>query len=351
MLFSYNYVDHPLAEIQSWIDYLFVEVWCKPQGDFSIEKLDNCPELRRMVLAIYHDERITTDYLYGPIERIYNCFSALSQDERDELEVRYRDNNCIGDLCSNAAHCNPTHYKDLAHFDGAFIDDLKNLFISFFENIIGLSVVKSSLGTLVNHYNHFHRHNAEHGVCPYCALIEIQDDHDDTREAYDHYLPKSKYPFNAINFHNLSPMCHRCNSTCKSNKDPLHKNGVRRKAFYPYAGIDTDISVSVSLEGFDMDHLSPTDIVIEIASDAFPEELDTWEDLFSIKARYNEKLRNRNSAKVWYTEIMDFHKKAKMSAHEYYELQAETAAATPFQNANFLKIPFLDACAEKGLFD
>ena len=57
--------------------------------------------------------------------------------------------------------------------------------------------------------------------------------HHSKREAYDHYLPKVLYPFNSINFRNLAPACHECNSTYKLGKDPAHNPAGRRKAFNP----------------------------------------------------------------------------------------------------------------------
>ncbi|MDR0894231.1 MAG: hypothetical protein LBN06_02865 [Prevotellaceae bacterium] len=40
-----------------------------------------------------------------------------------------------------------------------------------------------------------------------------------TRPEFDHYLPKSKYPFFALSLYNLIPSCHICNSSCKGTKE------------------------------------------------------------------------------------------------------------------------------------
>lgn len=39
------------------------------------------------------------------------------------------------------------------------------------------------------------------------------------RPEFDHFLPKSKYPFFAISFYNLIPSCHICNSNLKRDND------------------------------------------------------------------------------------------------------------------------------------
>jgi hypothetical protein len=61
-------------------------------------------------------------------------------------------------------------------------------------------------------------------ICPYCQLNHINF-HEDAafqmRPALDHFYPESLYPFLAISLYNLVPSCHQCNSSIKSNHDPL----------------------------------------------------------------------------------------------------------------------------------
>ncbi len=76
-------------------------------------------------------------------------------------------------------------------------------------------------------------------ACPYCNLNyidavikeddrsgqkeKISNDNKVLREHFDHYLPKSKYPFFALSFYNLIPCCYECNSALKKNKmTPVH---------------------------------------------------------------------------------------------------------------------------------
>lgn len=40
------------------------------------------------------------------------------------------------------------------------------------------------------------------------------------RPEFDHFLPKSTYPFFALSLYNLIPSCHICNSNCKGKKEP-----------------------------------------------------------------------------------------------------------------------------------
>lgn len=50
-------------------------------------------------------------------------------------------------------------------------------------------------------------------TCPYCNRSYIfTSDKSGTRPQYDHYFPKSKYPYLAISMYNLIPCCSICNS-------------------------------------------------------------------------------------------------------------------------------------------
>jgi len=60
-------------------------------------------------------------------------------------------------------------------------------------------------------------------ACVYCNrqyIFTVNDEEDNhiTRPEFDHYLPKSKYPFFALSLYNLIPSCHICNSSCKGDK-------------------------------------------------------------------------------------------------------------------------------------
>jgi hypothetical protein len=52
-------------------------------------------------------------------------------------------------------------------------------------------------------------------ICPYCninytSIIKIKGE-DKSRPELDHFLPKSVYPFFAVSYFNLIPVCHSCN--------------------------------------------------------------------------------------------------------------------------------------------
>lgn len=58
-------------------------------------------------------------------------------------------------------------------------------------------------------------------VCPYCNRNFIYDVDKTRLSEFDHYFPKSKYPFLAISFFNLIPVCKTCNHIKKEKTDPI----------------------------------------------------------------------------------------------------------------------------------
>ena len=90
---------------------------------------------------------------------------------------------------------------------------------------------------------HSQRYREENGdVCCFCGINDYEEQLADTvsskqwRPAYDHYLPKDKYPLAAVNFNNLFPVCYQCNSKSKGAKDPCYCKlaNQRKLSFYPF---------------------------------------------------------------------------------------------------------------------
>ena len=142
------------------------------------------------------------------------------------------------------------------------------------------------------------------GKCPFCGIGDIKGGNHSKREAYDHYLPKALYPFNSINFHNLAPACHECNSTYKLSKDPIQSGALRRKAFNPFASVDHVIQLQITLQHANIDALEPADIIIQFGPDTLEEELETWKDLYGIEERYKAKVCAENDGKYWLTQVL-----------------------------------------------
>ena len=172
-------------------------------------------------------------------------------------------------------------------------------------------------------------------------------------------MPKGKYPFNSINFNNLAPACHECNSTYKLSKDPLFdpkdpllaQTGGRRKSFYPFKTQPHDINIKITLNSPYWTNITPEDINLTTGPEAIREEIDTWMDVYEIEKRYKAKCCGENDGKGWIIEVLDEWTNDRRDPKDYLTTLERQAKARPYVKDNFLKQPFLEACQISGLFD
>jgi len=356
MLFFYKYLPHSINKLQEYIDHLFLEVWCRAQGEYELEKLH--PDLQAIITEIYYDANVPYGaYLYEPIEQVYNVFLTLDEATRTRLACAYRDNNRLEDLCIAQNGCEPFRYTDLKLIHPELSEVLQYFFKKLFTDAIKLKAVTDRIGKIEEHYKAFMALNDE-GKCPFCGLNDIKGQYARTRDAYDHFLPKDLYPFNSINFKNLAPMCHECNSSNKGAKDPLHHKdeGTRRRAFYPYSDHAVSINPVLSLAHKNFNKLKPEDIEMEWEDLGDTEELYTWLDVFGIEHRYKEKCLEKHYGQAWVRDMIDQRLTQeqllgiKIDPGKWLNMQITAAEKDPYRDANFLKAAYLKACDKAGAF-
>jgi hypothetical protein len=209
--------------------------------------------------------------------------------------------------------------------------------------VIHLKAVTNRTAEIDSHYDAFVKANDE-GKCPYCGYGDIKGQYNTKREAYDHFLPKGIYPFNSVNFRNLAPMCHECNSSYKLKKDPIVSNATRRKAFYSFATIASGISLEITFANSDIDQLCPANITLTVTAPGRDEEVGTWKDVFGIEERYKAKCCGNNDGKVWLSRVIDECENYGLTAKAMLEAELRVAENKPWSDSNFLKKPFLLAC-------
>lgn len=204
---------------------------------------------------------------------------------------------------------------------------------------------------MTSYYVDFVRVNNS-GCCPFCGLLPIDNEFDPTREAFDHYLPKSKYPFNSVNLKNLAPSCYKCNSGNKRDKDPLHDNDHnRRKAFYPFSEATPDIVLSVAVQCKHWSPLTPAKLSIVFDSTSHCEEISTWKDLFRIEERYLARCCDTGGGLHWLNRVLNERRNYNLSVHDILDAEIKRAGNEPWIESNFLKKAFLEGCQRAGLFD
>lgn len=193
-----------------------------------------------------------------------------SKSERDAVLAAVMDQNRIPELLSNACNCSAIGSLPTAIHDAA---------TELFDFAFGLL---TDLKVRDEHYKAIYDAAIDH-VCPFCGA-EYFDAPGAPREALDHYLAKSRYPFAAVNLRNLVPMGHKCNSNYKLAVDVLFDTrGARRVAFDPYNHTKIGVVLDDS-DPFGGSTQHTPKWAIKFEPDA-PGVL-TWDEVFSVRKRY-----------------------------------------------------------------
>lgn len=358
MLFPYTYVPHQMERMQEFINFIFYEVWCKApgRGAFSFDLLNGNAELKELMEAFHYSDTKGADFFNSHVERIYGLFAALTQAQVDQFKQWYQANNDIEKICANDPASSIVRYADIRAVHQKLSEQLAAFFKGLYsKDLLGLKILKDKIGDIDDHYKAFMGANKV-GKCPFCGIADMQGIYHSTREAYDHYLPKGLYPFNSINFLNLVPACHHCNSSYKTSKDPTFtpKDPAgathRRKVFYPYANPGHNIEIKVDLGNPDIDHLDSTDIQISFGPTAINEEIATWIDVYGIAERYKAKCCSESDGKYWLAQVLDEWQEDGRSPDDLLKTLTRQTTKNPFADSNFLKKAFLDGCYRIGLF-
>lgn len=349
MLFPYTYVPHRMEKMQEFIDFIFLEVWCKApeSGPYSLDLFNGNDDLHEVMTAFHYDDSKVADFFAGHVERIYHLFSALDADQIALLRLRYQANNDIENVCANDPATSMTRYADFPDEMKDLRDQLASFFKQLYSNL-DVAVLRAKIGEIDDHYRTFAATNTK-GTCPFCGISDMLGTYHSKREAYDHYLPKALYPFNSINFKNLVPACHHCNSSYKTTKDPAHTpkdpihGAQRRTAFYPYTMAQYAIQLQIMLRHPDIEKLTPEDISLHFGPDELCPKIDTWRDVYRIDERYKAKLCQENGGKYWLTQMLDEWKEDGRDPKVYLAALERHTIKSPHADCNFLKKALLEA--------
>lgn len=356
MLFPYTYVPHQMEKMQAFVDFIFHEVWCKASasGPFNLSLFDANAELREVMEAFYYSDAQGADFFYGHVERIYGHFSALPPAQISQFQQWYQGNNDLEKVCANDSSAHLARYAEIAVNHLALSALLASFFKGLYsQSLLGLAALKAKVGEIDDHYKSFVQVNKA-GKCPFCGVADLHGEYHSTREAYDHYLPKALYPFNSINFRNLVPACHHCNSSYKTSKDPARtpkdpaRSTQRRKVFYPYSATQYTIDLTVNFKNSAIEHLKPVDIDLKFGPSALGDEIETWKDVYGIEERYKAKCCD--DGRYWLAAVLDEWKEDGRAPDDYLKTLTRQANKNPYVECNFLKKAFLEGCERAGLF-
>ncbi|MEF3313429.1 hypothetical protein PV433_31550 [Paenibacillus sp. GYB004] len=198
-------------------------------------------------------------------------------EEKTKLIDSFNMNTQIERICKN--EISPISYEELLRNASTdFIKCIENIKLIqeyLYENLLKLKHFSDKAMTFKNYYENFYKETIEY-VCPFCGLDNMLTSKDLYREAFDHYLPKSKYPFVSFLRENLFPICNTCNSLYKNDKNPNDYG----KSFYPFTAQFNDCKLSFEIISGKIEET-------EINSNYFQEEIETWNSLLDIKNRIN----------------------------------------------------------------
>lgn len=344
MLFPYERIRHPMRAMHGFVAFIFANVWCRaPYVEYGLDLFETYPALHAIMTTLHQEDLAGVEkgagaFFYHHINQIFNEFKLLSSKDIELYRKMFKDNNNIRELCDGKKL--PTHY--VAGNESALMQSVEVFFSKLYRcGFFELAIVKQHIGAdLKEHYKKFSQLNSMPS-CPFCGLQPMDSEFDSTREAYDHYLPASKYPFNSVNLKNLAPACHKCNSQYKSSKDPLlDELGIRKKAFYPYTSEKYPIEVHVHLKTNQL----PTaleDIEIELRCAGYEEELETWDRLYQVRERYAARCLSNSTAKYWIQRVTDERHNYRVASREVLLRELENCSSFPWYDANFLKNAFL----------
>lgn len=347
--------------MQEFIDFIFYKVWCNaPVGEvFHSELFKGNLELKEIMIEFGFSKKAPKrgKKFYQDVKTIYELFAELTSVQIDQFKLWYQGNNDMENVCANNPSIHLVRYDEIAVNYRQLAVQLE-LFCKglYSDSLLNLKVLSNKIGDIKDHYKNFMSIN-KLGKCPFCGISDMLGQHHKPREAYDHYLPKALYPFNSINFRNLVPTCHHCNSSYKTSKDLAytpkdHARSVQRRAiFYPYKTTVHSIEIQIEIQNSDFEKLTPADITLEFGPDVVNEEINTWNDVYSIEERYKAKLCPESDGKAWLAQVFDEWKELNREPKEYLNALALNTKHRPFSDCNFLKKPFLDAYNRNGLFE
>ena len=289
MLFGY-----PLAATnENWLHFCLCRVVKRVHILLDAGKL--MPKWPTILPKAYRELFLRRKGLNRRVTAYANAALLLSQVERNEVLAVMKSQNRIIDLLSGTHTCNPVDILPTA-----VREPIRNLFDYGFERL-------TDFGVRDRQYRIIHK-SLSYKICPFCGC-EYFESTKGPREALDHYLAKSKYPFAASNLRNLAPMGYKCNSLYKKAKDILYRDdGTRRKAFDPYnaPGLIPSLSRSVVNNGVNGGIISQWIVDFSLAG----EETETWSSVFKIRERYERDFLDEHSFNAWLGEFQSWHKKS-----------------------------------------
>ncbi len=205
----------------------------------------------------------------------------LNPAQHQQILIALDEQNRVSDLLSGVCDCDrcdrlPAHIQEPA----------KELFAEGFRLLTEFGIRDAQYQSIYA--------SLDSKACPFCGC-EYFDAPQAPREALDHYLAKSIYPYAGTNLRNLAPIGTKCNSNYKKDRDVIRAANVARLAFDPYGNGSASVSLvqSVPFAGTDGD--TPDWIVDFVPAS---QQAETWDAVVEIRTRYRRDILDQ-TFKTW----------------------------------------------------
>lgn len=319
MLYFYQSISpHSIENLHKYLHYFFTQLFANAHPSY-----DHAHYIEADFNDIIDEYTVQID---NKLEAIFTAYAGLQPNEKLIVQNAYSINNNIQGICNMVV--TPVKYAGLPT---AIRVQIKSLYDNLWgdNKILGYTQVVNRCGTLKTHFNNFRVVN-EYSVCPFCGIDCLLCEHDDGRDDYDHYLPKSNYPFITVNFQNLFPMCHNCNSKSKGQIDTpfIQDTTTQRPLYYPLDNTIVDHKISLGITSANTDLGNPVTWTLSIDCEPVANNLkmESWKQVFNIESRYKATISKES--KIWKGWILKKHttlcKKNGASYQAFHDDAAET---------------------------
>lgn len=298
MIYGYKYKKHKIELFNSGLMYFFEQLFIHDAAKYDENLL-----LEASFIPLVKKSKTRIEDALKEIVFVYH--SIPDKKEKNKVKQAFKNNNEIEKLCQGKL--SPLKYDDL---DKDLSSVLKPFFIMIWEEYAQNDAIKAKCGEVREHFNSFVDPLFQKAlICPFCGLEKLKPSGGKYRDAYDHYIPKTLYPFTSFNFKNLFPICGECNSDEKKREDTLYLGANRRRIFYPFDStiscekLEVEIKVSTPYDPKSKKTLladKAWDYSLEIDGKT-DQRLKSWDEIFHIKRRYKEYMKSFE--KEWFDQV------------------------------------------------
>lgn len=332
-----DYLNHEANNLNEQLKKFFLEIKNLPKGTHFDLKYIPDEEFKTKVRNSESKSNNDSNSLFIYIKNFFNKFLELDQSERDKLIKNYfkateKIKEIINDANENDLEFKYDYYPKIKK-------ETKELFNFLYENTLKSYRIK-------NHYSVIYKKLIENKIpriCPMCGIRDLPNP-DSLKANYDHLLSQEFYPFTSVYLGNLIPCCSECNTGEKFRQDILlDRNKQRRKYKYPFSDkfeINKSVSLTVTFDN------SSYSLIAKIEFGLNDEYIETWNDIYRIKGRYEEEIQN-NFHSEWLENfkerLISENIKSKVELINILEKEIELWKKTPLSEKKLLMAPAFEA--------